>query len=195
MIGNQYEISSRREQAKLAELQAQRDKAASLLAKEKEAREKAERELAKEKAAREKAEREQIEIDLGIRRESLKSDGWEEVGGSGLLYRRCNPPRNNSSLGKPCAQPAGLSDEFKKWSGHELYCLSEACNGLGNGLVALSFHSKERYPEEIISDYLSLKTGERHEFTAATKKNYGYSLLIQAAGFCRTKADDPWKKC
>ena len=61
LIGNQHEISSRREQAKLAKLQAQRDKAASLLAKEKEAREKAERELAKEKAAREKAEREKRE--------------------------------------------------------------------------------------------------------------------------------------
>ena len=190
LIGNQYEISSRREQAKLAELQAQRDKAASLLAKEKEAREKADRELALERELRrkEKEELQLVERNLEVRRESLKSAGWAEVGGSGLLYRFCNPSQNRSRLGKPCASPTG---EFKWWAGYELYCLSETCSGRS----VISMHPEEKFPEEFISSFITLRPGEKHEFIVTTKKDYDKNTLIQAAGLCRTQWDSPWKKC
>ena len=140
------------------------------------------------KIAKEKAEKEKSEQEMNSRLEIAKSDGWTEVGNSGLVYRPCHPSSNDASLGKPCSLPSGNP---KWWIGYELYCLDISCQGR----MEITIGDQEGIEKRFDYGTVLMFAREKRTAFADSEKNQVKFGLIKAAGFCKDQALTNWKKC
>ena len=120
--------------------------------------------------------------------EMARSDGWTEVGNSGLVYRPCHPSSNNASLGKPCSLPSGNP---KWWIGYELYCLDTSCQGR----MEITIGDQEGIEKRFDYGTVLMFAREKRTAFADSEKNQVKFGLTKAAGFCADQGSNNWKKC